>query len=277
MNRKFIQSAIIALALGCLPGAKAQTQEVDLGGKWGFQTDVMDFWRGSLGLRHSYRLQESIMLPGITDDYGIGYKSPYRHLDRLTRVYEYMGPAWYQREITIPKEWEGKRIFMYFERVHWLSSIVVDTKEVSKIDYVSVPHNHDLTQYLTPGKTHLITVCIDNRYQYDTHKWDHAHTEFTQINWNGILGEMKLKAVDPVYTEDMQLYPNVTDKSVRVKMKVNNFTKKEVSGKAVFTITGDNYRLTHEVPVSGRDEAITIDQKHPSVGRVQPEPLHGGV
>ena len=88
MNRKFIQSAIIALALGCLPGAKAQTQEVDLSGKWGFQTDVMDFWRGSLGLRHSYRLQESIMLPGITDDYGIGYKSPYRHLDRLTRVYE---------------------------------------------------------------------------------------------------------------------------------------------------------------------------------------------
>ena len=259
MNRKFIQSAIIALALGCLPGVKAQTQEVDLSGKWGFQTDVMDFWRGSLGLRHSYRLQESIMLPGITDDYNIGYKSPYRHLDRLTRVYEYMGPAWYQREIAIPKEWEGKRIFMYFERVHWLSSIVVDNKEVSKIDYVSVPHNHDLTQFLTPGKTHLITVCIDNRYQYDTHKWDHAHTEFTQINWNGILGEMKLMAVDPVYTEDMQLYPNVTDKSVRVKMKVRNFTQKEVAGKAVFTITGDNYRLTHEVPVSGRDEAITID------------------
>ena len=32
------------------------------------------------------------------------------------RVYEYMGPAWYQREITIPKEWKGKRIFISFER-----------------------------------------------------------------------------------------------------------------------------------------------------------------
>ena len=93
------------------------------------------------------------MLPGITDDYHIGYKSPYRHLDRLTRVYEYMAPAWYQREISIPKEWEGKRIFMYFERVHWLSSIVVDDKEVSKIDYVSVPHNHELTDYVKPGRT----------------------------------------------------------------------------------------------------------------------------
>ena len=35
------------------------------------------------------------------------------------------------------------------------------------------------------------SVCIDNRYQYDTHKWDHAHSEFTQINWNGILGEKR--------------------------------------------------------------------------------------
>ena len=52
---------------------------------------------------------------GITDDYKIGYKSPYRHLDRLTRVYEYMGPAWYQREIEIPAAWKGKRIFLYFE------------------------------------------------------------------------------------------------------------------------------------------------------------------
>lgn len=252
---------MISFALGCVPGAKAQTQEVDLSGKWGFQTDVMDFWRGSLGLRHMYRLQESIMLPGITDDYHIGYKSPYRHLDRLTRVYEYMAPAWYQREISIPKEWEGKRIFMYFERVHWLSSIVVDDKEVSKIDYVSVPHNHELTDYVKPGKTHLITVCVDNRYQYDTHKWDHAHTEFTQINWNGILGEMKLVAVDPVYTEDMQVYPDIDDKSVTVKMDVRNCTKKPVSGTAVLTVTGKGYERTEEFPVSGTDSIIRISPK----------------
>ena len=135
------------------------------------------------------------MLPGITDDYKIGYKSPYRHVDRLTRVYEYMGPAWYQRDIEFPADWKGKCIFLYFERTHWLSSVWVDTKEVSRLDYISVPHNHDLTDFVTPGKTHRITVCIDNRFQYNTHKWNHAHTEFTQINWNGILGEIQLGAI----------------------------------------------------------------------------------
>lgn len=237
----------------------SQTQTIDLSGQWGFQTDVMDFRRGSLSPRYNHKLQETITLPGITDDHKIGYKVPYKYIDRLTRKYEYMGPAWYQRDIEIPKEWKGKRIFMYFERTHWLSSIYVDTKEVSKIDYISVPHNHDLTDFVTPGKTHRFTVCIDNRFQYNTHKWNHAHTEFTQINWNGILGEIKLVAVDPVYIDDMQIYPNIADNSIKVKMQVANSTKKDVTGTAIFTINGQNYNLNKEVAVNGNDSIISFE------------------
>lgn len=239
--------------------ARSQSREIDLSGKWGFQTDVMDFRRGSLSPRYNHKLQETIQLPGITDDYQIGYKVPYKYIDRLTRKYEYMGPAWYQRDIEIPAEWKGKQIFIYFERTHWLSSIYVDTKEVSKIDYISVPHNHDLTKFVKPGKTHRITVCIDNRFQYNTHKWDHAHTEFTQINWNGILGEMKLVALDPVYIEDLQVYPNITEKSIKVKMQINNRTGKQISGNATFTVAGKNYSLNKMLRVSGRDSLINFE------------------
>lgn len=264
LNRIFKYQLLIIIVLSSFNlNLGAQTQEMDLSGEWGFQTDVMDFRRGSLSPRYNHKLQEKITLPGIMDDYKIGYKSPYRHIDRLTRVYEYMGPAWYQREITIPAEWKGKRIFMYFERTHWLSSIYVDTKEVSKIDYISVPHNHDLTDFVTPGKTHLITVCIDNRYQYNTHKWNHAHTEFTQINWNGILGEMKLMALDPVYVEDLQVYPDIENKSVKVKMQVDNKTKGQFDGKAVFTVTGKGYEIEKEIAVSGKDSTTYIEDVIP--------------
>ncbi len=238
----------------------AQTQDVDLSGEWGFQTDVMDFRRGSLSPRYNHALQDTIILPGTTDDYRIGYESPYRHIDRLTRKYEYMAPAWYQRDIEIPKEWAGKRIFIYFERVHWLSSVWVDTKEVSCIDYISVPHNHDITGCVTPGKTHRITVCVDNRFQYKTHKWNHAHTEFTQINWNGILGEMKMVAVDPVYIDDLQIYPDVASGSIKVRTGVANHTKKPFEGKAVFTVSGGGYSLTKEFPVGGSGETAMFEE-----------------
>lgn len=250
---------ITGLLLSLIP-SRSQTQEMDLSGTWGFQTDVMDFRRGSLSPRYKHALQETIVLPGITDNYQIGYKVPYRYIDRLTRKYEYMGPAWYQRDIAIPKEWKGKRVFMYFERTHWLSSIFVDTKEVSKIDYISVPHNHELTEFVTPGQTHRITVGIDNRYQYNTHKWDHAHTEFTQINWNGILGAIKLVAIDPVYIDDLQVYPNITEKSVKVKMQIRNRTNKPVDGVASFTINGVNYQLNKKLDLKIKDTLALVEE-----------------
>ena len=263
MKNRFLKLFLAIVFLETFPSASAQTCEVDLSGEWRFQTDVMDFRRGSLSPRYNHELQETITLPGITDDYKIGYESPYRHVDRLTRVYEYMGPAWYQRDIEFPADWKGKRIFLYFERTHWLSSVWVDTKEVSRIDYISVPHNHDLTDFVTPGKTHRITVCIDNRFQYNTHKWDHAHTEFTQINWNGILGEMKLGAVDPVFVEDMQLYPRISDRSVEVRMTIANHTRKPFEGKALFTVSGNGLELTREVPVSGGGETADLTERIP--------------
>jgi len=260
---KNLKHLLLILFLMQAYALKAQTVSVDLSGKWKFQTDVMDFRRGSLSPRYNHILQEEIQLPGITDDKQIGYKVPYQYIDRLTRKYEYMGPAWYQRDIEIPAAWKGKKIFMYFERTHWLSSIYVDTKEVSSIDYISVPHNHDLTNFVKPGKTHRITVCIDNRFQYKTHKWNHAHTEFTQINWNGILGEMKLMAIDPVYVEDLQVYPNIANNSIKVRLQVNNETKKQFTGKASFTINGTNYNLKNEVAVVSQDSVTFVEANIP--------------
>ena len=165
MNIKYSVLAIVAGIMSLCANDISAQKVMDLSGEWRFQTDVMDFRRGSLSPRYNHKLQEVITLPGITDDYKIGYENPYSYVDRLTRLYEYMAPAWYQRDIEIPASWAGKRIVLYLERTHWLSSVWVDTKEVSRCDYISVPHRHDLTPFLTPGKTHRITICIDNRFQ----------------------------------------------------------------------------------------------------------------
>ena len=46
MKNKFIKLVFVAFALITqLSPLKAQTQEIDLSGKWGFQTDVMEIGR----------------------------------------------------------------------------------------------------------------------------------------------------------------------------------------------------------------------------------------
>lgn len=262
MNIKYSVLAIVAGIMSLCANDISAQKVMDLSGEWRFQTDVMDFRRGSLSPRYNHKLQSVITLPGITDDYKIGYENPYSYVDRLTRLYEYMAPAWYQRDIVIPASWAGKRIVLYLERTHWLSSVWVDTKEVSRCDYISVPHRHDLTPFLTPGKTHRITICIDNRFQYDTHKWDHAHTEFTQINWNGILGEIKLMALEPLGIEDLQLYPQLQSGSVNARLAVSCMTGKPCEAVARFRVTCPDGRVvTSSLPLHVSDSLLVAEKE----------------
>lgn len=237
-------------------------ESVDLSGTWRFQTDVMDFRRGSLSPRYCHALQSEIILPGITDDYGIGYENNYVYVDRLTRLREYMAPAWYQRDIVFPSEWKGKRILLSMERTHWLSSVWIDKNEVSSADYISVPHVHDITDAVTPSGAHRVTIMIDNRFQYKTHKWDHSHSEFTQINWNGILGDFRLTAVDPVYLDDLQVYPDITSGCFTARIDVANHTGMAYRGTASFeVISPDGQVFRKTVPVSSESVSSVFETR----------------
>lgn len=64
MKNKIIQTALAALAFMASATADAQTQEIDLSGTWGFQTDFMDLRRGSLDVRYMHRLPGKHYLAG---------------------------------------------------------------------------------------------------------------------------------------------------------------------------------------------------------------------
>ena len=67
---------LLPLFLLCLCGGQAMAQqEIDLSGTWEFETDLMDFRRASVEIRGDGHLHETIQLPGITDDYGIGHRT----------------------------------------------------------------------------------------------------------------------------------------------------------------------------------------------------------
>lgn len=240
-------------------GDSMAQQEIDLAGSWGFETDVMDFRRFGVEIRGDGELHDSIMLPGITDQCHVGNRTTYKHYDRLTRKYEYMAPAWYRKRVQIPESWSGKRIFLYLERAHWLTAIYRGRTEVNRNDYISVPHLHDLTGYLEAGQENIIDLLVDNRYQYNTHKWDHAHTEFTQINWNGVIGEVKLVAMEPVYIDDVQLYPDVQKQQVTARLSFVNTTGKPFHGKALLEVTGHGLEVKKEVDIASADSVFALE------------------
>ena len=110
----------------CLTVQAAQTDRMDLSGLWRFQLDPMGFGKTPGSELYLSKLTETIELPGSMDEGGKGIRNIVVHVDRLSRKFEYCGQAWYQREVVIPEEWEGREIILSLERCHWETAVFVD-------------------------------------------------------------------------------------------------------------------------------------------------------
>lgn len=228
--------AFMLASSAALVQMQAQAQEVlDLSGKWTVALDSLE--KGQHEGWFNKKFAQEIQLPGTTDDAGIGVKNTLTpalqrpQLSHLTRKNSYIGAAWYTKDVAVPKNWAGKQIILKLERVLWKTNVWVDGKRVDMEQNSLVsPHYFDLTPYLTAGKEHQITMRIDNRKFFDISydNMGHAYTNHTQIIWNGVIGELSLEAVSQLHLADVQVYPDLKSKTVKVKAQVVNNTGKAV-------------------------------------------------
>ncbi len=211
---------ILGVALSC----KGQSDKLSLAGKWNLCLDStrLPFTIDIKSLKYDL----AISLPSTLDDAGIGNpvnvepELVRKVMLHLQRKVSYIGPAYYQKEITIPANWKGKDISLKLERVIWESVVWIDGKKIGNSFSLCTPHYYDLSKSLSPGK-HLITICVDNSRKFVLNSVDmaHAYTEETQIKWNGILGEMSLTASDPSRITEVAVYPEFAGKSLGGKVK----------------------------------------------------------
>ncbi|NQV35033.1 MAG: beta-galactosidase, partial [Phycisphaeraceae bacterium] len=256
MMRSSYQALLAAtLLLTCVGVVPAQETTLSLAGTWQFRLDPDDV--GVKEKWYAQELQDRVQLPGTTDENHKGIKKDERAIDRLSRVWFWKGPAWYQTHVTIPQAWAGKRITLLLERTKH-TRVWVDQTFCGWDDTLSAPQMYDVTQALTPGK-HMITVVVDNA-KLPPIGPAHAVDERTQTNWNGIVGKMELRATDAVWLKDIQVYPNAAKKEARVRAVIGNITGKAFAGQvtvACQSINVDNPLLfktqTLDVKGDGRE------------------------
>lgn len=205
--------------LGLLP-ANANPQRMDLSGIWRFQLDPLGFGKTPGSELYLDKLVETIVLPGSTDEAGKGVKNNARYVDRLSRKFEYQGPAWYQREVVVPVSWTGKHIVLHLERCHWETTVYIDGQLAGTDERLSTPNRFDVSRFLTPG-VHTLTLCVDNRLKYPMDHWNHGTTEYTQTNWNGIVGDISLEASETVRIGQTHVYPDVEGRRIQTRIAID--------------------------------------------------------
>ncbi len=238
----FMGIALMAFLMSC---TKPSVNEISLQGEWRVALDSLNV---GMDERWAEKTLDggTIQLPGTLDDAGLGKENAQLPvmdnsvLWGLTRKHQYIGAAWYQKEVTIPSAWKGKKIDLKLERIIWESSLFVDGQLIGKGESLVAPHWYDLSGVLTAGK-HTITICIDNSNKYplinvagtkypDPVNQDmaHAYTNHTQIKWNGIIGDIKLLATDFDRIENLQVYSNVAEGTIKATFSKPANTEAEV-------------------------------------------------
>lgn len=203
----------------------AESEVMSLAGEWRFQLDPEGV--GTKDKWYVKTLEDQVKLPGTTDENQKGIQQDERPTDRLMRPWYWKGPAWYQRDVVIPENWQGKRITLFLERTK-NNRVWVDDQFVGWDDTISAPQVYDLTKYLSPGK-HTITVHTDNS-KLPPGGPSHAVDERTQTNWNGIIGKIELRATDPVWIREVQVYPEIAKHQAKVRVTLGNITDKPAVG-----------------------------------------------
>lgn len=139
----------------------------------------------------------------------------------LTPDNAFVGAAWYQREIEIPAAWVGRRVVLTLERAHWQTCAWLDEHELGTCDSLSTPHRFELGVF-DAARRHRLTLRVDNRLVVDVGENAHSVSDHTQGNWNGVVGAIELRATEQAWFEELQVYPNVVERSMRVRGRVES-------------------------------------------------------
>ncbi|MFV0553155.1 MAG: sugar-binding domain-containing protein [Mangrovibacterium sp.] len=284
MKKQGLINCLLAIVLSSsVACSRSQELQIDLTGEWNFQIDSLDCGVNEKWYEQS--LAETVSLPGTMAQNGKGNEisvaTPWTGLivdktwyteDKYARYRQdgnvkipfwlqpdlhYIGAAWYQKQVEIPADWSGKAIELTLERPHWETQVWVNNQRAGMQNSLGTAHCYDLTNLLTVGKN-TITVRVDNSVKdVDPGMNAHSISDHTQSNWNGIAGEMSLRAFSKVNVENIQVYPNIKDGTVLVKAQLKNQTGNVCDGELKIEVTPE--RTNSDTKHRSAKKSLSVD------------------
>jgi hypothetical protein len=124
---------------------------------------------------------------------------------------------------------------------------------------LAVPHQYDITDLLNKGRNR-ISIRIDNRVVIPIGVNSHSISDHTQSNWNGIAGDISLRAISKVSISSISIYPDVQNKNAKVILKLANKSGAPFKGKVVLQFETFNSGITERLKSVIEDADISSDE-----------------
>ena len=200
---------LLLVASGCISQNVEVRNSFSLVGDWKFRIDSLD--QGIENKWYEELSDENVKLPG-----------------------------------SMAENWKGTRIVLFLERCHWESTVFVNDKKVGSQNSLATPHEYDITDLIVPGKN-LLNIRIDNRVIIPIGVNSHSISDHTQSNWNGITGDISLKATSKVFISDVRVYPDIQGKKAKIIVELTNKTGTTFKGKVALQAESFNSGISQKL------------------------------
>ncbi len=245
----------------------AAQRTIDLSGSWAFSTGEEPI------LNERITLPNSMITAGKGDDVtaqtqwtGSTYDSSYYFnpaMERyrvegnvkfpffLTPAKHYVGTAWYERSVTIPRSWKKRPVLLYLERPHIETTVFVNGREVGHQLSLSTPHEYDITSFVRFGRENTIRIRVYNGIKnVGVGQDSHSVTDQTQGNWNGIVGRIELQSGEA--TPAIRVVPDIAARCVAIHVGSDSIYQFQFGDSLQLWSEFNPYLYTRQVNYHGR-------------------------
>jgi hypothetical protein len=174
-------------------------------------------------------------VPGIWDNQGYGTET-----DKVR--HNFVGKGWYKRQVDIPKNWTGRRVFLVITGISRYAKVWVNDRFLGEhIGYLSA-QQYDVTQYAASGKSVTLTIQVDSkqRWAVDAMQGASSLADNMDIEWGGIWGHVRLEARSEVWLSDLFVQPDVPGRSCSTSATLNGkFNQADAVRLEVFDSVGN--------------------------------------
>lgn len=130
------------------------------------------------------------------------------------------GIAWYRKRIPIPSDWQGKRVYIYFEGIYRDGKVFINGQSLGMRPNGYISYMYDLTPYIEAGRENVIAVRVD-------------HSEHADSRWytgSGIYRDVYLIKANHVHIDQWGVFyktPDVTAASAKAEVETRVINHKE--------------------------------------------------
>lgn len=243
------------------PQDSATRDRKSLNGIWAFALDREGV--GKAGRWFADRL------PGRAD---MAVPASFNDIAADAEVRDYVGDIWYQRTVTVPKNWAGERVILHFESATHRATVWVDDTEVMSHEGGYTPFEADVTDHVTPGQTVRITACVNNSLSFqsvppgvieDTPDGPRQRYWHDFFNYAGLHRTVWLYSVPATRVEDVTVATGLDGTTGAVEWSTELATTGAAEGSAAVRVVLTDADGVEVATGTGASGTLTVAEVHP--------------